>query len=394
MKRLRLLSAPSQFSPLTLALTLLISNLALTGCVLDAGARVETETRELSRTFPLAEGETLRLANLAGTVELVEGEGDEVVVLATLHASARNENETLRLLDEMEWVEDRSRSGDPQWALSYPVERHRRFHFNDKGWGESRIRYRGKKVTVTSRKKPSTPTLYADLTIQIPESGKLVVRNSLGDVSGDDLKGSLVVDTGSGDVQLRSFSGTLTVDTGSGDVDLGPLRGEIVVDTGSGDIRIADLVGNGELDTGSGDVLVRKIGVGRLSVDTGSGNVQVADGTVGELKADTGSGDVQVLDVDVARLLADTGSGDVVLRGPLASAENLALSTGSGDVKLQVTADAAFDLDYDGNGDLVVRFDDVRLRSRGKELVGATRGAGGATIRVDTGSGDCVIGPA
>lgn len=394
-----MIPADSKLRPLSLVRPLALSLLLLpllTGCGFEAlaGTVVETETREFSRSFPLGEGEILRLANLAGEVELVPGSGSEVVVRTTVHASGKNDSETRGLLQGMEWEEGKSKSGKAQWHLTYPVERHRSFHYNGDGWGQSTVRYRGRKVTLRTR-KGSAPTLYADLRIEVPASGRLELRNSVGAVAGGDLEGDLVVDTGSGDVDLRSFSGTLVVDTGSGDVSLGVARGETTVDTGSGDIRIAELVGNASLDTGSGDISVRKVSLGRLVADTGSGNVQVENGSVGELKADTGSGDIQIVDVDVVHLVADTGSGEVVFQSTLASAEDAKISTGSGDVRILATAEPAFDLSFDaGSGDLVVRYDDAQLRRSGREVVGAVRGAGGAKIRVDTGSGDCVIGPA
>jgi hypothetical protein len=57
-------------------------------------------------------------------------------------------------------------------------------------------------------------------------------------------------------------------------------------------------------------------------------------------------------------------------------------------------ASASFDIDADqGSGDLRVRYEDAVLRRSGRKVVGAKRGDGRTAIHVETGSGDCVIGP-
>ncbi len=374
----------------------ILSSLALVGCSADmAFADVETEERTFTQTFPDIAGEEIRLANLAGAVELIAGSGDEIVVEAVVHAKGRDEAETRELLAEMKWEEGRDRKGREEWSLTYPVKRHKRFHYNTRGRSSTSSWYRGKRVRVSSRKGSGTPTLYADLRITYPGNGRLKVRNIIGRVQGGDLQGELIVDTGSGSVDLGDFSGDLNVDTGSGDVSLGTVRGETLVDTGSGDIRISELVGNANLDTGSGEISVRKVAMGRLKADTGSGDIVIEDGAVSDLIADTGSGEIQILGVEVVQLQADTGSGDVILQTTLEQAERISVDTGSGDVRIEASQSAAFDIQLNsGSGELRVRYDDALLEKIGGEVVSARRGEGGAQILVDTGSGDCFLGPA
>jgi hypothetical protein len=45
------------------------------------------------------------------------------------------------------------------------------------------------------------------------------------------------------------------------------------------------------------------------------------------------------------------------------------------------------------SGSLEVGYADAKLRKDGKKVVGARRGNGQTVIRVETGSGDCVISP-
>jgi hypothetical protein len=375
----------------------------------------EVKTRAFRHAFPAAANANteLRLANLAGKVQLVPGSGNQVVVEATVHADAGKAAETQRLLQEMKWVRSTDRNGNAEWALSYPVDRYKGFTYPRPGkegdddlpgflsvlgifgGNQSQTTYRGERVAIYGQERSSAPTLYANLRIALPAGSNVVVRNVVGAINGQgNLEGTLTVDTGSGNVQLASYSGNLTIDTGSGNVVVGAARGETLIDTGSGDVVVRKLVGNGMVDTGSGNVTIDSVSAGRLGVDTGSGDVIVRNGTAAKLIADTGSGNVHVLQVEIQELEADTGSGDVIVNSSLAQAKRVLADTGSGSVRILAGATASFDIESDqGSGELKVGYADATLRKSGRKVVGARRGNGQTTIRVETGSGDCVISP-
>ena len=71
----------------------------------------------------------MRLANLAGHIEIVRGQGPSVVVDATVHAEAGSAAETQRLLQGMRWVKGHDRKGREEWALSYPVDKYRSYSY-------------------------------------------------------------------------------------------------------------------------------------------------------------------------------------------------------------------------------------------------------------------------
>lgn len=376
--------------------------------VAAVAAAEPVETRAFRQTFPEQQGE-LRLGNLAGRVELVRAPGNQVIVETTVHAAGESASETRKLLDGMKWVRSKDGKGHPEIALSYPVDDYRGFAYPRSGQNESELPewlswlegaghtstiYRGERVRIYGSSRASVPVLYANLKIFLPAGSHVVVRNVVGAVRGGQLEGTLHVKTGSGDIQIASHAGRLTLDTGSGDVTVGAATGETRIDTGSGDVVIRKMVGNGVVDTGSGDVTVENVSAGKLSVDTGSGDVVVKNGMVSHVLADTGSGSVQVLGVELEELDADTGSGDVVLRSSLAQAKRVTAGTGSGDVSIYGGPEASFDIESSqGSGELLVRYGDAELRRSGKKVVGARRGNGRTVIRVETGSGDCVISP-
>lgn len=383
--------------------------LALTLGTAAAFAQDAEKTRSFRHEFP-AQQQELRIANLAGRVEIVRAQGKQVSVETFVHASGETAAETQRLLDGMKWVRGKDGKGREEWALSYPVDDYRGFHYPrpKKGedddipeflsWlgdhGQTTSTYRGEKVRIYGKKRDDAPTLYANLRIALPAGSNVTVRNVVGSVRGGNLEGTLGIDTGSGRVHIDSHAGRLTVDTGSGDVVIGSATGETSIDTGSGDVVVRKLVGNGSMDTGSGDVTVENVSAGKLSVDTGSGDVTVRNGQASRIEAETGSGSVQVVGVEIEELDAGTGSGDVVLRSSLAKAKRVDAETGSGDVEIFGGPQAAFDIKSShGSGELVVRYDDAEIRKDGRTVTGARRGNGQTVIRVSTGSGDCVISP-
>ncbi|HEV2852888.1 MAG TPA: DUF4097 family beta strand repeat-containing protein [Thermoanaerobaculia bacterium] len=390
-------------TPATLAALTLLAGIAV------PALHAEPATRAFRQAFPAGQGE-VRLANLAGRIEIVRGQGSELVVDATVHAEGASGAETQRLLQGMKWVKSHDKKGRAEWALSYPVEKYRSFAYPTRKegdgsdlpaflgflehMGQTVTTYRGERVRIYNARRSSVPTLFANLRIALPAGSNVALRNAVGPVRGGDLEGTLVVDTGSGNVEIASHSGQLSIDTGSGNVVLGSAKGETSIDTGSGDVIVKRFVGNGKVDTGSGNVTVQKISAGRIAIDTGSGDVTLQDGVAGRVVADTGSGGVKVIAVELEELAAETGSGDVVVQASLAKARRVRAETGSGDIRIKAGPDAQFDIASDqGSGELRVGYADAVLRKDGRKVVGAKRGDGHTRIEVETGSGDCTIDP-
>ncbi|MEP7012483.1 MAG: DUF4097 family beta strand repeat-containing protein [Acidobacteriota bacterium] len=350
----------------------------------------------------------IRLANLAGRIEIVPGTADPMSIETTVYAQGKDGVETQDLLQRVKWVKGRDAKGREEWALSYPVDTYRGFHYpSSKNTdddvpsflsgmfdGATSTLYRGEKVRVYGSRRSGIPTLYANVRIAMPPSAKIYVRNVVGPVDGANLSGDLVIDTGCGDVKIASFDGHLVIDTGSGDVKVGTARGESSIDTGSGDVVVAHLIGNSAIDTGSGDVRVEGVSAGKLAIDTGSGDVSVKNGAAGRLVADTGSGSVEVLGVELEELVAETGSGDVSVHSSLAKTRKMSIETGSGEVSIKGGQSASFDISSDqGSGRLNVGYSDAVLRKDGHKVIGAKRLNGQTAIHVETGSGDCTISP-
>src|SRR5262245_48980713 len=88
-----------------------------------AALSAQEQVRSFQQPFP-ANGE-VRIANLAGRVEIVKGQGPNVTVDANVHAEFSSTGETQQQLQALRWVKGRDKKGREEWQLSYPVEKYR-----------------------------------------------------------------------------------------------------------------------------------------------------------------------------------------------------------------------------------------------------------------------------
>ncbi len=336
-------------------------------------AQAAMATKTVEQTFAAA-GQ-VRIANLAGHVELVPAANGPVKVVAVVNAEGDSSQETHDLLQAMTWVQE----NDGTWNLAYPVDRYDAFVYPSgllSLGSNNSTRFRGRRVHVYGGARRGAPVLYADLTVNVPKGVRLKMVDAVGAIHGSNLTADLYLDTGSGNVKLDGAAGELDIDTGSGDVEL------------------HNVAGNTKADTGSGDVTVDGIDAESLKVDTGSGDVAVSHATLRDLLADTGSGDVAVDDTRLETFVADTGSGGVRLSGDLSGARKIDIDTGSGDVEVFGGPAFEFDLTTDiGSGDVSIGYADAQLRLERHEVIGARRGSGQTQFFVDTGSGDLTVAP-
>ncbi len=382
-----------------------------------------SDSREVRKTLPARPGLTVEVENLAGTVRIEAATGNEVEIVAHLHAEGDDDAETKKLLSLLDVAFEGT--GDRFAARAvFPVESHGTIHYPDPqrreeehgflslfGISRSTVRYQGRRVTVVSGRRRHAPTLYADFRLRVPAGVAVSVRHAVGLVTGGGLKGAAAVDaqsadvklhgiggrldvkTGSGDVAIRDVDGDSNVQTGSGDVSFDGARGAVALHTGSGDVTLKNARGDVKASTGSGDVTLADVESKTVSASTGSGNV-VLERVSGSLELETGSGDVHATRVtSLERVHVETGSGNVVLRGDLSAARDVKLDTSSGDVSVSLDRPLAMRLDVRASsGDISVDLPDMRTVRRDDHALVAEVGSGGATFHVQTSSGDVHVG--
>lgn len=301
----------------------LIVGLVATVAVLAFGASLATaataqQQREERRTFAGREGIEVGLENLAGRVTVEGTDGNDIEIVATIHAADGDRADAQTLLGLLD-IEFDERGDELRVRVNYPVERFDKYRYPHGGSGSHNTTYQRERVTVTLRNDDDAVTLYVDFVIHVPVGVSADIENNVGDVSASSMRGDFTADTGSGDVTATDITGDVEADTGSGNVEVDRVTGDVTADTGSGDIRFeGDLSGvrQIEIDTSSGDVVLDMSAYPgmTITIETGSGSIDVDlpdlqtqrsrrnyfRGTVGD-----GSADVVI----------DTGSGSVRIRG-------------------------------------------------------------------------------
>ena len=307
----------------SLLLSTILSALALVATALSA--------QEVERL----RGPEVAVYNLAGRMEIVRGEGTDVVVRVS---RGGDDAATLRL----ETGEIRGRQTlrvvYPGDEIVYPeLGRRARTEvrvdadgtFSDGGEGGDRVTIRGSGDGIEA---------WADLVIEVPAGQRAAAYLGGGTVDARGVHGHLDIHTGVGAVTATDMAGELAIETGSGRVEVSSMIGNLNVDTGSGSIEVENLKGSDkvELDTGSGSVSVRALQASRLLVDTGSGNVDLEGVATPETEVDTGSGSVEVeLLTDVDALKVDTGAGSVTVSVPAGLGATVEIDSGSGGIDVE-----------------------------------------------------------
>ncbi len=204
---------------------------------------------------------------------------------------------------------------------------------------------------------------------------------------------SLDVQSSSGDISLQEqLTEALRLSSGSGDIDLTDVKTEdAVFSSSSGKISLTELQAESlELKTGSGDIDLKKCSLSRMELESNSGRMRL-DGNrcEGAAVLHSGSGDIRLQDDRSGSYDISSSSGHVELRNAQCLGE-ARIKTGSGDVELKEADAASFDISTssgDVKGSILTEKDFMLSSSSGNiRSDGGRRGA--AECRVSTGSGD------
>lgn len=376
------------------AATAMLAALGLALALPAAAAERELELR-------LDGARPVELQNLAGTVSIVPGDGEFVI-------RARVSAESDALAGEVS-LRTSERGGVREVVVEYPQGVSRlRYDGEEFRRINTSVTYQGRKIQVSSSRGEQ---LRVDLEIFVPADAALRIRNGVGPVSAERVRGELSISARAGGIRVLDGLGRLRAESGSGGIAIEGYRGDVVADTGSGRIGIENVLGRVEADTGSGSVSLRGID-GDIEVDTGSGSVTITDARAQRVSVDTGSGSVSLtdvsgsLDIDTGSgrvrgegfvagpdVVIDTGSGSVSLAGDLGGMRRLVVNTGSGGVDIQSATPLSLRLDLRaGSGDVRVDIPTLGQVESGRRTFRAVAGAGDGTARISVGSGGIRIG--
>jgi DUF4097 and DUF4098 domain-containing protein YvlB len=177
----------------------------------------------------------------------------------------------------------------------------------------------------------------------------------------------------------------------SGDLESQGTRGDIEARSVSGDVRVDDVARTATLETLSGNLTVHNVR-GDLHMRTVSGDAD-ADMISGDVTFSSVSGHGYVTKAASRNLHMESVSGDLTYAGTLDPSGTYDLHAHSGDVRLELPADAGATVSLDSfSGEITSDFQ-ITIQPRGETGPGgqhldATLGKGGARITVVTFSGD------
>ena len=314
-------------------------------------------------------GADVAIYNLVGSIEMVRGQGTEIVAEVTPGGKdagrlevAKGEirgRQTLRVIypsDHILVPELGGHTTSTTWVREDGS-------FDDDAHG-------GRKVILSG--KGSGLEAHADVRLLIPPGKKVSVYwvHGKGTLSGVD--GRISLEAGGMPVTASGLAGSFHLEVGSGDVQVTDSEGEISIETGSGGVTLEGIHGRQlSVDTGSGEVSGRRLDTETISIDTGSGEIDMSGIGADQATFDTGSGNITLaLERDIQALSLDSGSGDIVVGVPRNLGAKLNVETASGEVETDL---------------------DIQTSHRKRNELRGILGDGKGLIEIESGSGTVSI---
>lgn len=173
----------------------------------------------------------------------------------------------------------------------------------------------------------------------------------------------------SGDVRVAAIGGHARVSCVSGNVDLLGAAGADI-DLVSGELTLENIAGDAYLKTVSGNIDVTRV--------------------KGSVEAEAVSGDIDLRDISEAQTVsAKNVSGNITYAGKIKAGGRYEIKTHSGDVRMTIPADSAFDFEANTfSGDIDSDFEIQVVGKISPREIRGTVGKGGATVKLKSFSGN------
>ena len=149
------------------------------------------------------------------------------------------------------------------------------------------------------------PKSRIDLTVRVPKTFDVRIRDGSGDIQIRELSGDLEIRDGSADILVTALDGDCRIIDGSGNITVQEITGSLFVEDGAGDVLVATVRGDVEVRDGSGNLHIDGAG-GTVTVKDGSGDIAVKH-VGGDIRIKDGSGDLTIEDVEGEVKVADGG---------------------------------------------------------------------------------------
>ncbi len=331
-----------------------------------AAAREDrTFTYRETRTLQPGRATTLVVANRSGEIRVVPGAGPAIRLDVTTTIQARDQQEADRV--HRLTLIDSGTSGDNVTVhVTYPSISRR--------FGIFTVKATGLNDDVA-------------LTLTVPPSMRLELSTASGDVSVRGMRRGVQLNATSGDAEFLDIAGPLTCNLTSGDIVIDGADGPVDVRGSSSTVRLNRIQKRVTVRTSSGDVIATRLTM-PVEIVTSSGDVKLRDSHGASVQ--TSSGDVEATSVS-GSLTVHTANGEVQLRPEPARGDVIDAQTASGDVSVWLPRGTGADVDVrTTSGDIVSRVP-LKVRSATRSGLSGRAGAGGATLRITTVSGNVSV---
>jgi DUF4097 and DUF4098 domain-containing protein YvlB len=131
--------------------------------------------------------------------------------------------------------------------------------------------------------------------LRLEETGPLVAKSSVGDISVDRVNGSAEVTASTGAIRIGTIDGPGTVKNSTGDINLGEATGDLELKSGTGGVTVGRALAGLTAKTAHGRIRIGAVVRGTVHLENGYGKVSVgiAEGTAAWLDVHSKNGVVR-----------------------------------------------------------------------------------------------------
>lgn len=355
----------------------------------SAAFALETAEKKLDLTFPVADGATLKIENLLGSVGVrMLREPGPVRVEARVVSEGKTAEDATGLVAGVELLR-KTTDGVETVHVAFPLGSNSMFRAPKEGlkgifsrWtaglmrrGSSAVAYGGRDVMISKDRKAAG--LAVHLTVRVPSDMSTSIRQ------------------GVGSIDVRFVRGDIDIDTDAGTVDVISCFGNLNLSAGEADVRVASLQGGSlSAETGGGVLELEGINSKQVVLNSSAGLIQGSKLDVDDIQVNNLAGDVSFIDLVPVNMDVRTGSGDIDVAFRIRKARNAAIRSDSGNVVLRINERLSFGLIAE------TKKGEVKLLGMNLELLeqdGLTgrykAGSGGVDVTVNAPGGELTVRP-
>jgi len=267
---------------------------------------------EITKTFTVKKGGTLRIYDIRGDVSVKTWAKNEVQVHEIIKMDVYTEAEAKAALERTK--SSYEQSGD---IIEIGGERYGR------DWIKSNF-----KVTVPKVFNVDIQTRGGDLAVS-QLKGDVDIKTSGGEITLNDIDGIVEAKTSGGDIEVVNSKKRVNLKTSGGDIKLVNIGGPLNAKTSGGDITLRGSEADADLHTSGGEIYLIDVG-GEVKAHTSGGEIRV-ENTKGSVEVHTSGGEIELRNIG-GTVDATTSGGDIQGRTIHGSAK---VSTAGGSIELE-----------------------------------------------------------